>query len=127
MNPNWLQENMRWTPEKQEKKTCKWMANRAEWIRRGRPRRWKRLKFSKKQLAALPKSYREAKREAVLFYFTGKPCRKGHLTARKVNSRHCYECQRAMNAIGNQRTAQMPTILTPVPVHREMRYKEIVL
>lgn len=118
-----LRENMRWTPEKQEKKTKKWWANRAAWIKAGRPRIRQKLNLPQD----FPASYKEAKRQGLKFYFTGKPCARGHVTVRKVNSRHCYECMREDRHIWNQRTVKMPPVLEPVPIVQDMPYRTIVL
>lgn len=123
VHPNWAA-SVKSTPELQEKKRRTYYATRAAWIAAGRPRKIRRLRMWKKNL---PKSYTEAKVAGKLYYFTGKPCHKGHLTVRHVDSRHCYECTRQRAAVWNERTVKMPTILNPVTVHREMRYKEIVL
>lgn len=37
--------------------------------------------------------YQEAKELGLRHYFTGMPCRKGHLTVRFTSSRQCKECQ----------------------------------
>lgn len=45
--------------------------------------------------AALPKTWREARRLGVLQYFTGKPCKHGHLAARPTDTGKCPVCQTA--------------------------------
>lgn len=118
-----LRENMRWTPEKQEKKRRSFYATRAAWIKAGRPRTRNRLHLPKD----FPASYKDAKRQGLKFYYTGKPCKNGHLTVRKVNSRHCYECMRQLRHVMNARTIKMPPVLEPVPIVQDMPYRTIVL
>lgn len=38
-------------------------------------------------------SWKVAKQEGVIRYFTGKPCRRGHIADRFTSSRQCVECQ----------------------------------
>lgn len=123
MNPNW-REDMKWTPELQEKKRRTFYATRAAWIAAGKPRKSRKLRMKVK---LLPKSHREAKEQGKRFYFTGKPCQKGHMAPRKTLDRHCCECRRETSLRQAQQIAQMPNVLAPVTVHRESRYKEIVL
>lgn len=44
------------------------------------------------QLAATP---REAKARGQTRYFTGKPCRHGHIAERRVSDTHCVKCSNA--------------------------------
>lgn len=37
-------------------------------------------------------SYKEAKSQGLKYYFTGKPCGRGHLSKRSVSSRNCWDC-----------------------------------
>ena len=50
------------------------------------------------KLDDLPKSRKEARALGLTLYFTGKPCPKGHVAARRVNckseSGNCEECRR---------------------------------
>lgn len=39
-------------------------------------------------------SLKEAKKKGLKVYFTGKPCKKGHVSERRVDSRTCAECLR---------------------------------
>lgn len=39
------------------------------------------------------KSWKEAKLAGSIKYFTGKPCKKGHISPRFTSTRHCIECQ----------------------------------
>jgi hypothetical protein len=39
----------------------------------------------------------EAKAKGLHFYFTGKPCKHGHVAKRQVLNATCVECQRAAN------------------------------
>lgn len=41
----------------------------------------------------LPKTYSEARDIGAIYYFTGKPCVKGHITKRATNGRLCFECK----------------------------------
>ena len=40
----------------------------------------------------LPKSYTEARASGSIYYFTGKPCKHGHLVKRYTSTRVCYFC-----------------------------------
>ncbi len=42
-----------------------------------------------------PNPRRDAIRAGRSRYFTGKPCKKGHITEREVTSGHCVECRNA--------------------------------
>ena len=44
-----------------------------------------------------PASQAEALRQGVTYYFTGKPCRHGHLSERFATNRNCRECLRLRN------------------------------
>jgi len=46
----------------------------------------------------MPTSDRDAKALGLSMYFTGKPCRKGHLTARYASSAECFFCRQQKNA-----------------------------
>lgn len=37
------------------------------------------------------------------FFFTGKPCKRGHLAPRKTVTGDCVECRKIRNAAGNKR------------------------
>jgi len=50
--------------------------------------------FSKKDLAMLPSTAKEAKENGVKYYFTGKACPQGHVVARHTASYGCVTCQR---------------------------------
>lgn len=39
-----------------------------------------------------PKTHTEAKRQGVTYYFTGKPCKHGHVCERFASSKACKEC-----------------------------------
>jgi 5-methylcytosine-specific restriction endonuclease McrA len=39
-------------------------------------------------------SYSDAKASGAKFYFTGKPCKRGHITKRDVSTRCCDECRK---------------------------------
>jgi len=39
-----------------------------------------------------PKTHAEAKRQGVTYYFTGKPCKRGHVCERFASSKSCKEC-----------------------------------
>ena len=53
------------------------------------------------KLDDLQKSRKEARALGLTLYFTGKPCPKGHISARRVNckseSAYCEECLREKN------------------------------
>jgi hypothetical protein len=36
----------------------------------------------------------EAKRRGLKTYFTGRPCKRGHVSERRVGSQTCVECER---------------------------------
>jgi hypothetical protein len=39
-----------------------------------------------------PKTHTEAKRQGVTYYFTGKPCKHGHISERFASSKACKQC-----------------------------------
>jgi len=41
----------------------------------------------------IPKLWKEAKEKGLKFYFTGKPCKHGHLSKRSVSDAHCLQCE----------------------------------
>lgn len=43
-------------------------------------------------MSDLPTSYSEAKRVGSMYYFTGKPCKRGHLVKRRTANATCVEC-----------------------------------
>lgn len=45
-------------------------------------------------LECLPRTRREAREKGVLHYLTGKPCKKGHFTKRKVSNGGCVICDK---------------------------------
>lgn len=45
-----------------------------------------------------PISRKEARSQELKFYYTGKPCPKGHVAKRWVSTYVCYECHRERNA-----------------------------
>jgi len=44
-----------------------------------------------------PKTHQEAKRQGVTYYFTGEPCKHGHICERFASSRACRQCVYARN------------------------------
>lgn len=44
-------------------------------------------------LSDLPATQDDAKAQGLSYYFTGKPCRHGHLSKRYASSKVCHECQ----------------------------------
>lgn len=48
--------------------------------------------------ASLPKTRREAKAKGLPRYFTGRPCKSGHLAPRSTFTKVCVECMRVYNA-----------------------------
>ncbi len=53
----------------------------------------RKIEWTKEDLGALPKSRGEAIAEGGRYYFSGSPCRNGHLCPRHLDSR-CVECRR---------------------------------
>lgn len=53
----------------------------------------------------LPKTRAEAKAQGAAYYFTGEPCKHGHITARKTKGA-CVECLKAEWARGNETRAE---------------------
>lgn len=43
-----------------------------------------------------PKSYTEARHQKSLHYFTGRPCKHGHIEVRLTSDRTCLECSRVL-------------------------------
>ena len=39
-------------------------------------------------------SHKEAKRRGLTRYFTGKPCKRGHISERRINNHTCIKCVR---------------------------------
>lgn len=37
-------------------------------------------------------SYRDAKENGLVHYFTGKPCKRGHINKRYISTRQCFQC-----------------------------------
>ena len=52
----------------------------------------------------LPKTREEAKRIGSVYYFTGKPCKRGHFDKRFACSRVCYSCHNMHNKDYYERT-----------------------
>jgi ribosomal protein L44E len=42
----------------------------------------------------LPHSVKEARLEGSLYYFTGKPCKRGHISKRVTLNMACWECKK---------------------------------
>lgn len=68
---------------------------------------------------------KEARRQGLKHYFTGKPCRNGHLDARLTSSRACCTCsreklqnRRAKEKAENPRFCQLCSELLPQGKHR---------
>ncbi len=53
----------------------------------------RKIEWTKEDLRALPKSKGEAIAEGGRYYFSGSPCKNGHLCPRRLNGR-CVECRR---------------------------------
>lgn len=51
----------------------------------------------KEDLNDLPASRDEAIDEGEIFYYTGLPCRHGHMAKRYTSSGQCLECQRSIH------------------------------
>jgi hypothetical protein len=45
-------------------------------------------------LESLPRTRKEAQEKGIRYYLTGKPCKKGHLTKRKVSNGGCVICNK---------------------------------
>lgn len=45
----------------------------------------------------IPSTREEAQRCSSVFYFTGKPCKHGHIDKRYTNTSICYQCKRSQN------------------------------
>ena len=45
----------------------------------------------------MPTSYEEARSLGLAMYFTGKPCKYGHLTSRYASSKECFFCRKEKN------------------------------
>lgn len=43
------------------------------------------------------------------WYFTGKPCKRGHVSKRQVGNKSCWECQKAANAEWESRNVEART------------------
>ena len=56
----------------------------------------RKFEWTKKDLGALPKSRGEAIAEGGRYYFSGRLCKHGHLSPRRLNG-HCLECSRKMD------------------------------
>ena len=56
----------------------------------------RKFEWTNEDLRALPKSKGEAIAEGGLYYFSGGPCRYGHLSPRRLTG-HCLECKRKIN------------------------------
>lgn len=44
-------------------------------------------------------SRKDAKRNGLMYYFTGRPCKRGHIVERLVSSEMCVQCSRELSAI----------------------------
>lgn len=49
----------------------------------------------------------KAKEQGLRYYFTGMPCKNGHVSQRLVVNRHCLECHRDANRVENMSIAQV--------------------
>lgn len=56
----------------------------------------------------LPSSRFEARRKNIKYYFSGEPCKRGHLSIRGSVSGSCYECTISNNLKNKYRTAKQP-------------------
>ena len=55
------------------------------------------------ELCDLPASREEAIEGGELFFYTGLPCRHGHLAKRYTSSGQCTECQRSIHKAKSER------------------------
>lgn len=91
-------------------------------------RRFYKLKFTKRQLAKLPKSRQDAMEHGARYYFTGRPCRRGHLAPYYTKHHSCMECNRESGIMRYFKTTETATIIDPVAANtQEMPYRTIVL
>lgn len=60
----------------------------------------------------LPGTQKEAKENGHKYYFTGKPCKHGHISKRSVTSGNCLECRKTIHkeAIAKYRRCRAYTI-----------------
>lgn len=70
------------------------------------------------ELEALPKTRAEAREAGSPYYFTGVPCKSGHLAYRKVSSKNCIECHRRIKRESYRRN---PTVMQAY----QMCYREL--
>lgn len=52
---------------------------------------------NKEEFEGLPDNYKDAKKEGFTFYFTGNPCKHGHISKRYTNGRNCVACSQEIN------------------------------
>lgn len=60
----------------------------------------------------LPKSAREAKAAGLTHYYTGKPCKRGHITLRIASSEYCLKCNCRSFAQVEKRRKGIKTYIT---------------
>lgn len=48
----------------------------------------------------------DAKAQGLLYYFTGKPCKRGHLSKRSVVGQRCVECDRLWNRTNRDKVSE---------------------
>lgn len=56
----------------------------------------------------LPKDVKEARRLGEPTYFTGEPCKRGHVAERRADNRMCVECHRGYIKRVRQRPSRCP-------------------
>jgi len=66
---------------------------------------------------SLPKTRLQAAQEGETFFYTGKPCRHGHVSKRYTSSGACFECMelkakelREMRQLGKQKKSRQQVI-----------------
>jgi len=57
-------------------------------------------KLDKKTADFLPVGKERAEEIGQVFYFTGKPCSRGHITWRRVASCRCLQCEQYASSVG---------------------------
>lgn len=78
----------------------------------------------------LPGSAKSAKIEGVPLYFTGKPCKHGHISSRRTSTRACVECDRVYyqsnKKVVKLRSTSRYNIAKLVPGYQKQRYADSI-
>lgn len=86
------------------------------------------MKFTPEQLASLPKSRRAAEDAGNAYYYTGVPCKHGHVSARYLCNTGCLECvNKTLKRVAMPGVAQLtfpvmgsPTTRAIITAHPEL-------